>query len=485
MWRRNGYSLSHQIYYYHNARFSGEMYDRDIQSIQFCSANMDNDHFILKLLNKFGLLHWAESEFVISEEESIRHLTVLVEEFFALLITVLGERFIPGVGDVSMEDMVRKEIIQLLCVEPMSHSILNKALPEDVNHETGLEKVIDQVATFKKPSGPNSKGVYELQDKFYQEYNVFFYHYTREDQSKSEEAQRSRLKSSNKTQVCPPPVMPDLCKSFSGLVHLLQSDMMLHLLHLVLTRADDLKSRCFSESQVHKVLYLIGMGLLEEERLKKTGETSFKFSERGHHLGMLQALEALSGSYRIESHKELLAWTVKMFKRALGLLTDEAEAAEETEEEDEEARKKRARAAAERRKKIMAQMASQQKNFMVENSKLFDETPSERDRLVSTTEWEEEETCDQDSSYPVCLGPHRSQASSTETLYVCILCQEEENLAADCNTLVMASYVQKSTVLAKVRGGHDKTVEACVSSSTFPFLSATLSSSPHTSSWWR
>ena len=282
--------------------------------------------------------------------------------------------------------------------------------------------------------------------------------------------------------------MPDLCKSFSGLVHLLQSDMMLHLLHLVLTRADDLKSRCFSESQVHKVLYLIGMGLLEEERLKKTGDTSFKFSERGHHLGMLQALETLSGSYRIESHKELLAWTVKMFKRALGLLTDEAEAAEETEEEDEEVRKKRARAAAERRKKIMAQMASQQKNFMVENSKLFDETPSERDRLVSTTEWEEEEeeeTCDQDSSYPVCLGPHRSQASSTETLYVCILCQEEENLAADCNTLVMASYVQKSTVLAKVRGGHDKTVEACVSSSTFPFLSATLSSSPHTSSWWR
>ena len=64
-------------------------------------------------------------------------------------------------------------------------------------------------------------------------------------------------------------------------------------------------------------------------------------------------METLSGSYRIESHKELLAWTIKKFKRACGL-QDEMELAEETEEEDEEMRKKRAKAAAERRKKIMA-----------------------------------------------------------------------------------------------------------------------------------
>ena len=60
-----------------------------------------------------------QDEFQISEEESIRHLTFLVEEFFGLLITILGERFIPGMGDVGVEDMVRKEIVQLLCVEPM------------------------------------------------------------------------------------------------------------------------------------------------------------------------------------------------------------------------------------------------------------------------------------------------------------------------------------------------------------------------------
>ena len=479
MWRRNGYSLQHQIYFYHNARCRGEMYDRDVQAMQFCAANMDHDHFLLQLLDKFGLVHWANSEFQISEEESIRHLTVLVEEFFGLLITILGERYTPGVGDVGMEDMVRKEIIQLLCVEPMSHSILNKSLPEDVNHETGLEKVIDQVATFKKPTGANSKGVYELKDEYYQEYNVFFYHYTREDQSKSEEAQRSRLKTANKPQVCPPPKMAALCKSFAKMAFVLQSDLMLHLLTLVLKRADDLKSRCFSESQVHKVLYLIGMALVEEVRLKEENkDSSFKFSERAKNVGLLEAMETLTGSYRIESHKELLAWTIKMFKKACGL-EEKVEVVEDTEEDDEEARKKRAKAAAERRKKIMAQMASQQKNFMVENSKLFDETTSGlRDRLVSTTEWEEEENVEDPSLYPVCLGPNRSQPSLTETDFVCILCQEEEKLTADCNTLVMCSFVQKSTVLAKVRG---KTPPP-TSSSTFPFLSSDLTSAPHTSS---
>ena len=56
----------------------------------------------------------------------------MVEELLGLLITVVCERHSPGVGRGGMEDMVRQEIIQLLCVEPMSHSALNKALPEDV-----------------------------------------------------------------------------------------------------------------------------------------------------------------------------------------------------------------------------------------------------------------------------------------------------------------------------------------------------------------
>lgn len=477
MWRRNGYSLQHQIFFYHNARCRGEMYDRDIQAMQFCAANMDHGQFLLQCLDKFGLVHWANTDFQVAEEESIRHLTALVEEFFGLLVTLVGERYTPGVGDISVEDMVRKEIIQLLCVEPMSHSALNKALPEDVNHETGLEKVIDQVATFKKPVGPSSKGVYELKEEFYKEYDVFFYHFTREDQSKSEEAQRARLKTANRPQVCPPPPLPALSRNFEGLTFILQSDLMLHLLKLVLQRADDLKSRCFSESQVHKVLYLIGMALAEEERLKKIDSTSsFTFTKKSLDIGLLEAMETLSGSHRIESHRELLAWTIRKFRTVSGV-EEKMEVVDDTEEEDEEAKKKRAKAAAERRKRIMAQMANQQKNFMSENAKLFDETPSGlRERHISTNDWEDETNLD--SSFSVCLGPNRSQPYPTETRFTCILCQEEEQLASDNNTLVMASYVQKSTVLSRNRGASPPATSA----NTFPFLPASLSSAPHTSS---
>jgi len=477
MWRRNGYSLQHQIYFYHNARCRGEMYDRDIQAMQFCAANMNHNSFLVQLMDKFGLVHWANTEFQVAEEESIRHLTALVEEFFGLLVTIVGERFTPGVGDITVEDMVRKEIIQLLCVEPMSHSALNKALPEDVNHETGLEKVIDQVAVFKKPVGTSSKGVYELKEEFYNEYDVFFYHFTREDQSKSEEAQRARLKSANSPQVCPPPSLPALSSNFLGLTSLLQADMMLHLLKLVLQRADDLKSRCFSECQVHKVLYLIGMALGEEERLQKVDpNTSFVFTKKSIEIGLLEAMETLSGSHRIESHRELLAWTIRRF-RAISGVEEKMEVVDDTEEEDEEAKKKRAKAAAERRKRIMTQMANQQKTFMTENSRLFDETPSGlRDRLISTCDWEDDTSLD--SSFPVCLGPNRSQPYPTETSFTCILCQEEEQLAADNNTLVMASYVQKSTVLSRNR----EETQPPPSPSTFPFLPSSLSSAPHTSS---
>ena len=81
---------------------------------------------------------------------------------------------------------------------------------------------------------------------------------------------------------------PPLGKNFYGLTFLLQSDQMLYLMKLVLQRADDLKSRCFSESQVQKVLYLIGMALVEEERLRSNdSSTFFIFTKKALEVNML------------------------------------------------------------------------------------------------------------------------------------------------------------------------------------------------------
>ena len=41
----------------------------------------------------------------------------------------------PGVGEVTRGDVVRREVIHQLCIAPMAHSELSKALPEDVSFQ--------------------------------------------------------------------------------------------------------------------------------------------------------------------------------------------------------------------------------------------------------------------------------------------------------------------------------------------------------------
>ena len=42
------------------------------------------------------------------------------------------ERYVPGVGEVGSQDATKREIIHQLCIQPMAHSELIKALPEHV-----------------------------------------------------------------------------------------------------------------------------------------------------------------------------------------------------------------------------------------------------------------------------------------------------------------------------------------------------------------
>ena len=46
----------------------------------------------------------------------------------------------------------------------------------------------------------------------------------------------------------------------------MESEVFIMIIKLILDRADNLRSRCFSEAQVHKALHLIGICLLEEDR---------------------------------------------------------------------------------------------------------------------------------------------------------------------------------------------------------------------------
>ena len=137
-----------------------------------------------------------------------------------------------------------------------------------VYRETCLEKVVESVANFKRgqSSSKIGNGRYELKPEFYNDYNVFFYRYSRESQSKSEETQRHRKKAAGQPECTPPPTPPKLTKQFMPLLRIMESEVFISLIRLILDRADNLRSRCFSEAQVHKALHMIGICLLEEDR---------------------------------------------------------------------------------------------------------------------------------------------------------------------------------------------------------------------------
>lgn len=79
---------------------------------------------------EFGILVLCIT-FVVMHGE--RNLCVLL-----LSVLILGERFTPGIGHVDTCDELKREIIHQLCIRPMAHSELVKALPENVSKHTHL-----------------------------------------------------------------------------------------------------------------------------------------------------------------------------------------------------------------------------------------------------------------------------------------------------------------------------------------------------------
>lgn len=357
---------------------------------------------------------------------------------------------------------MKHEVIHQLCIEPTVHSKLTKALPEDINHETGIESVVHEVAEFKKKQGIG-KGMYELKEEFYKEYNPNFYHYSKSDQSKSEEEQRKRKKLAKEDQALPPPVPPALTPGFAGMTGLLQCDTMLHIIRLVLSRAMAAKSRSFSELQLEKVLHLIGLAIHEERSAHEKGESSFRFTEKALHVdtsgrSVHSLLENLVGHSHIthDSLKDLIAWVVKAFAQVRSLRDDsvamdtsEGTSKSPSSEARSKMEKKKKEMAARRRARIMAQMSKMQKNFIEENAELFENTEIGLAQASS----------DMDLSHfshhecPVAVGPQRTpSAVTTVPKHTCILCQEEHEITHNGRAMVLAGFVQRSTVLSKSRG---------------------------------
>ncbi len=463
MWRRNGYSLVNQVYFYHNVRLRDEMYDKDILMLQIGAARSDPNEYFIHILNKFSLLFWAQENYEgvnrKPEEDYVRQTISLVEEFLGLILIVISERFVPGVGKVTLEERIKKEIIQWLSMEPMTHSELVKYLPKETNsYDFSIENIIKEVATFRRPTPSSSTGKYELKPEYYKDFNPFFYHYTRQDQSTAEEVQIKRKKQNEEELICcPPPVPPDFAPQFAAISNLIQCDLMLHVIHIVLKRTCNLHAVSFSETQFEKVLHIIGVGLHEE--LKATN-TDFSFADKCVQKGILKLLEECLNRpicSRIDIHKDLLNWVLRKFNEVLHISKSESvsvsvEKMEETSNESKKSkndRKRNAEIAAKRRERIMAQMSAMQKSFIKEHADFFKEVDttsvSGSDSLMDLS------TTPSTPVEPIAVGENQRGKMVINEVHTCILCREEQDVNLTNRCLVLSAFIQRSTVLSKNR----------------------------------
>ncbi|KAL3265904.1 hypothetical protein HHI36_010094 [Cryptolaemus montrouzieri] len=479
MWRRNGYGLLNQLFFYQNVRFRTEMYDRDVTALQIGASLIESNEFLIHCLNKYNLINWASNDFEISslkspEEESMRQTINLVEEFLQLLIVIIGERHMAGLSQVSPDERIRKEIIQHLCIKRLLHSELTKNIPDEITEDAALDDIINELAEFKRGPQGTAKGVYKLKNEYYDQYNVFYYHYSKEELSKSEENQRKRRAGAGKLECCPPPQLPKLHDPFAMIVNLLQCDVMLHIMQTVLSRCLNLRARSFSELQLHKVLHLIGYALQEEQT---NYYAFFKFVENSNKFKILNLLEELLTCPRVDAHKDLLKWTINEFKKVANELDAKTLLSKDVSEEVAKVEKeRRATLAAERRAKIMAHMAAMQKNFIKENALLYEETSSETTLANKSSYYGSAMDITEPTEQQVALGNNQSARTGSEKSYTCILCQKEEIVRPNGPVMVLAAFVQESTVLSQNKCSEDK--EKPVHDPLY--LHANLGPAPHT-----
>uniref|UniRef100_A0A8C0XLZ1 E3 ubiquitin-protein ligase n=1 Tax=Castor canadensis TaxID=51338 RepID=A0A8C0XLZ1_CASCN len=417
MWRRNGLSLISQVFYYQDVKCREEMYDKDIIMLQIGASLMDPNKFLLLVLQRYELTDAFNKTISTKDQVTINYSTFSFH-------CILGERYVPGVGNVTKEEVTMREITHLLCIEPMPHSAIAKNLPENENNETGLENVINKVATFKRP-GISGHGVYELKDESLKDFNMYFYHYSKTQHSKAEHMQKKRRKQENKDEALPPPSPPEFCPAFSKVVNLLNCDIMMYILRTIFERAVDTDSNLWTEGMLQMVCLpeILSMSDPRDSSLlyvilcfkKGLGSSALN----AQNIQML--LEKLKGIPQLEGQKDMITWILQ--------ITHDKEKAE---------RKRKAEAARLHRQKIMAQMSALQKNF-IETHKLMYDNTSEIAPVVS-------DYC------RIVLGPKRGPTITEKEVLTCILCQEEQEVKIESNAMVFSACVQKSTALTQHRG---------------------------------
>lgn len=163
---------------------------------------------------------------------SCRAILQVVEAFLDALIHISYERYVLGIGNVTNRDIIRRDIIHQLAVEPKPHSNLKKKVTSNPEMEEHFDGILEEVADFRKTSSE-----YHLKPTFTGEVDVHYHRYTAKEREDAEAKMLEKMLEKRKMQGLIPPVPLQLCPAFRSLQDLATKAPVLQVIHTILCRA--------------------------------------------------------------------------------------------------------------------------------------------------------------------------------------------------------------------------------------------------------
>ncbi len=180
-----------QLHHYREHPLRETTYDQDLLVVQYAFTAINPHIMLLSIIDHFDLVNFFQG--VAWRTQADMHFqSHMVEEFLLLLIHLFSET--AAIVGWSKEDITRREMIQQLCLGPLSYNDLLKRLSERTVDVPTFSDILDTVATLRQPQAVSETGVYELRPECFDEVNPLFYHYSRNQQGDAYEILVSRLK---------------------------------------------------------------------------------------------------------------------------------------------------------------------------------------------------------------------------------------------------------------------------------------------------
>lgn len=178
-WVRNGFSVRTQMQIYRNSTIRDGGYSRDLYLAQCFVATMPEDVTASTIFQRWELMPWIENR-IPDSHYGKDTIPLMVEECLLFFINILTDdsHLKQLTGDKVSESRVIKEIICALCFKPLSFSELVKEVPDHIASEKKFEYILDIVADLVPPKSHNDVGLYKLKEKYFDEIDPFFVHYT-------------------------------------------------------------------------------------------------------------------------------------------------------------------------------------------------------------------------------------------------------------------------------------------------------------------